>query len=85
VACESLAVVTEKADRFLKFLSAQERLEPVRMSLAGARLELMEVVSVQDVLLHDAAENYYVTSKDVGLDRGSFETSLQLMRFLGET
>jgi hypothetical protein len=84
VACERLDMVQAKANLLLKFLSAQERLEPVRMNLKGARLELMEVVSVRDELLNEAADNYFITRKDVGLDPGSRETSLQLMRFLGE-
>jgi len=84
VACERLDVVKAKVDMLLGFLSAQERLEPVRTGLAGARIELMETVSVQDAVLGDATKNYFVTRKDVGLDPGSREVSLQLMRFLGE-
>ena len=84
VACENLTLIKSKVDLLLKFLSAQERLEPVRTNLAGARLELMEPVSVDDVLLGDAAKNYWITRKDIGLDPGSRETTLQLMRFLGE-
>ena len=84
VACENRDVVKAKADLFLQWLSAQERVEPVTLSLAGARLELMDVVSLRDVLLNDTAQNYFVSRKDVGLDPGSRLTTLQLMRFLGE-
>ena len=85
VACENPVIVKAKVELLLKFLSAQERLEPVRTSLAGARLELMEVASVDDVLLGDVPANYWITRKEVGLDPGSRETTLQLMRFLGES
>jgi hypothetical protein len=59
-------------------------LEPVRLNLSGARLELMDPVSLRDDLINDAVTNYWVTRKDVGFDAGSRETTLQLMRFLGE-
>jgi hypothetical protein len=84
VACERLDMVKAKADMLLKFLSAQERLEPVRLSLAGARIELMETVSVQDEILNEGPAYYFVTRKDIGLDPGARETTLQLMKFLGE-
>jgi hypothetical protein len=83
VACEIPAVVKAKVDLLLKFLSAQERLDPVRMNLAGARLELMDVVSVADDLLSDAPINYVVGRKEVDLD--GKEVSLMPMRYLGET
>jgi len=84
VACERRDMVEAKINLLLKFLSSQERLEPVRVNLAGARLELMETVSVADPLLNDAPANYFVTRKEISLTPGSIETSLQLMRFLGE-
>jgi len=84
VACESLPVVKAKVDLLLKFLSAQDRVDPVSLNLAGARLELMDPVSLADDLLNDAAQNYWITRKEVNLDPGSQGTSLQLMRFLGE-
>jgi hypothetical protein len=83
VACENLETIKSKVDLFLKFLSAQERMEPVRMGLAGARLELMDTVSIDDALLYDAPTNYAVMRKEIGLDPGSREVNLQLMRFLG--
>ena len=86
VCCESRAVVKAKADLLLTFLSAQDIIDPVSMSLSGARLELMtDTVSLRDVLLNDAAINYRVRSKEVNLDRGSRGTSLVLIRNLGET
>jgi len=84
VSSENRDLALAKTTLLLKFLSAQERLEPVRTSLSGARLELMEVVSVRDELLNDEAINYWITRKEPGLDPGSRETTLQLMRFLGE-
>jgi len=84
VACESRDVVKTKADLLLKFFSVQERLETVRMNLAGSRIELMDPVSANVNILHDEATNYWVTRKDIGLDLGNYEVSLQLMRFLGE-
>lgn len=86
VCCENRTVVIAKVDLLLKFMSAQDIIEPVRMSLSGARLELMtDVVSLRDELLNDTAQNYVIRSKEVGLDQGSRETSLTLIRFLGET
>ena len=55
------------------------------MNLSGARLELMDVVSVDDELLHDASTNYFVTRKEVGLDPGNWRTNMQLIRILGDT
>jgi hypothetical protein len=84
VACENRAVVKAKVDLLLKFLSAQERIDPATLNLAGARVELMDPVSLSDPLLNDAAKNYWVAGKEVSLDQGSQGTSLQLIRFLGE-
>jgi hypothetical protein len=84
VACERRDMVEAKVNLLLKFLSAQEMLEPVRMNLAGARLELMDTVSVSDPLLNDTPGNYAITRKEVSLTPGAFETSLQLRRILGE-
>jgi hypothetical protein len=83
VACEELSTVKAKTDLLFKFLSAKDQIE-VAMNLSGARLELMEVVSLSDEILTDAPINYFVTRKDVGLDPGSREVNLQLTRYLGE-
>ena len=86
VCCESPNVVAAKAELLLKFLSAQDIIDPVSMSLSGARLELMtDTVSLRDELLNDTAQNYRVQAKEVGLDRGGRSTNLILVRFLGET
>jgi hypothetical protein len=83
VCCERRDVVAAKADLLLQFLSAQDIIEPVSMSLAGARLELMtDVVSLRDELLNDSAQNYLVAAKEVGLDQGSRVTTLRLIRTL---
>jgi hypothetical protein len=85
VCCERRDVVKAKADLLLQFLSAQDLIDPVSMSLSGARLELMtDVVSLRDELLNDTAQNYVIRSKEVNLDRGSRGTTLRLMRILGE-
>ena len=84
VACESFTTIKTKVDILLKFLSAQERLEPVVLNLTGARLELMECVSLVDILLNDVANNYWVTRKEVSLDINNRVSTLQIMRFLGE-
>ena len=85
VCCENRVVVQAKVDLLLKFLSAQDRIDPVTMTLLGARLELMtDTVSLRDELLNDAAQNYRVARKEVGLDKGGRTTTLQLIRFLGE-
>jgi len=84
VATENRDMAVAKADLLLKFLSAQERIDPVRLNLAGARLELLDQASVSDALLNDAADTYWITRKEIGLDPGARQTSLQLMRFLGE-
>ena len=85
VATENRLIAMAKADLLLKFLSAQERVDPVLTTLAGARLELMtDVVNLTDVLLSDAPINYHITGKEVGLDQGNRMTTLQLIRFLGE-
>ena len=83
VACENRAVVQSKVDLLLKFLSAQERLEPIKSTLAAARLDLTDVISIADPLLNDTTKNYLVSRKIVSLDapRG---TELQALRFLGE-
>jgi hypothetical protein len=85
VCVENRATVQAKVDLLLKFLSAQDRIDPVTMNLSGARLELMtDTVSLRDELLNDTAQNYRVGRKDVGLDQGGRTTTLQLIRFLGE-
>jgi hypothetical protein len=85
VACENLDMVKAKADLLLKFLGPQEQIDPVTMSLSGARFELMaDVINLTDVLLSDASINYLITSKEVSLDQGGRNTALQLIRFLGE-
>jgi len=84
VACESKDMVTAKVGLLLKFLYAVERLEPVRMNLSGARVQLMEPVSVSDPILNDAPFTYFVTRKEISLNPGSFEVNMQLIRFLGE-
>jgi hypothetical protein len=43
----------------------------------------MDTVSIDDALLYDAPTNYAVMRKEIGLDPGSREVNLQLMRFLG--
>lgn len=83
VACESYAVVKAKTDLLLKFLSAREIIDPARMTLKGARLEIMDPVSVEEDHLNDAATNYWVTRKEVNLDLPR-ETYLRLERYLGE-
>jgi len=84
VACENRLVAVAKAELLWKFLSPQERLDPVTTTLAGARLEIMtDVVSLEDELLSDAPVNYLITGKEVGLDQGNRMTTLQLIRFLG--
>lgn len=85
VACESREVVKAKVDLLLKFLSAREIIDPVSLGLDGARLELRDVVSLRDVLLNDAAENYYITRKEVNLETGSRGTNLTLTKYLGES
>jgi hypothetical protein len=85
VACEDFVMVKAKADLLLKFLSAWEFIDPVRMGLKGVRLELMDQVSIEDDLLNDVPVTYWVTRKEVGLDSGSREVSLQLTRFLGDS
>jgi|GEM_PF-4710657 hypothetical protein len=86
VCCEIRDVMSAKAELLLKFLSAKDIIEPVSMSLAGARLELMtDTVSLRDELLNDEAQNYQVRTKEVNLDQGSRDTALTLVRFLGET
>ena len=90
VASESYDMAKAKADLLLKFLSAQERLDPVRMNLAGMRLELMDAVSAYDQVLMDAPINYWLMRKQINLDAphlaggSNREVDLQLMRFLGE-
>ena len=90
VVTESYDMAKAKADLLLKFLSAQERLDPVRISLIGLRLELMDSVSVNDALLSDAPVDYWVMRKEIHLDPphlasgGQREVDLQLMRFLGD-
>lgn len=85
VASESLTMVKTKADLLYQFLSANERVDPVRTNLIGARVEGMDIVSITDPLLHSGAKKYWVSGKEVSLDRGSFETNLQLIRYLGDT
>jgi len=85
VCCEDRAIVKSKADLLLKFLSVHERLEPVRMNLAGARLELLDPVSVNIPTLHDTITNYWVTRKEISLNPDDYTVSLQLMRYQGET
>ena len=90
VASEAYDMVKYKADLLLKFLSAQERLDPVRMNLAGMRLELMDQVSVYDSFLMDVPVTYWLMRKEIQLDAphlasgSNREVDLQLMRFLGE-
>jgi hypothetical protein len=85
VCCENRAVVAAKAELLLKFLGPQDIIDPVSMSLSGARLELMtDTVSLRDELLNDSAQNYRVRTKEVGLDRDSRGTTLTLVRFKGE-
>jgi hypothetical protein len=83
VAIESDVMAKNLADLYLKFLYAQERLEPVRLSWKGMRLELLDPVSVDDPILTDNPITYQVMRKEAALDapRG---TTLQLMRNLGE-
>jgi hypothetical protein len=84
VACENRLVAVAKAELLLKFLSPQERIDPVTTTLAGARLEIMtDVVSLEDEILSDAPVNYLITGKEVDLDQGNRMTTLQLIRFLG--
>jgi hypothetical protein len=84
VVCEDPSVVKAKADLLLKFLSGKELIDNVSMSLAGARMELMDSVSMEEVLLNDEATNYRVFRKEVSLDAKSHTTSLLLGRVLGE-
>lgn len=85
VFCESLPVVKAKADLLLIFLSAQERIDPVKTKrLQAARLELMEVISVDDALLNDVLKNYRVSRKEVVLDPPR-EVALQPISYLGES
>jgi hypothetical protein len=86
VCCEDRTIVISKSDLLLQFLSAKELIDPVSMTLAGARLELLtDSVSLIDELLNDTAQYYRVQSKEVGLDQGSRVTTLRLVRFLGDT
>jgi hypothetical protein len=84
VTCENYDMVKAKDDLLLKFLSAQECLEPVRINSFGVRLELMDPMSVTDVLLNESVGTYLVMRKNIGLEQGIREVFLQLMRFLGE-
>ena len=85
VATENRLIAMAKADLLLKFLSAQERIDPVITTLAGARLELMsDVVNLADELLSDAPINYLIAAKEVGLDLENRMTTLTLRRILGE-
>ena len=85
VACENRLLAVSKADLLLKYLSAQEFIDPVTTTLSGARLELMsDVINLSDDLLSDAPINYLICGKEVGLDQGNRITSLRLIRFLGE-
>ena len=90
VASEAYDMAKAKTDLLLKFLSAQERLDPVRMNLVGMRLELMDPVSAYDPFLMDAPTTYWVMRKQIQLDAphmgsgGQREVDLQLIRFLGE-
>lgn len=86
VCVETYAVVKAKADLLLQYLGVQERVEPVKIGLQGVRVELMDVVSLNDALLHDTVKNYWVTRKEVNLDSpiigGKMAVALTLADFL---
>ena len=84
VATESEVMAKQKADALLKRLQyGKEILDPVRLSLRGARLELGDGVEISDSYLLESARIYEVFQKIVNLEP-PYETSLRLARFLGE-
>lgn len=70
VVCESASVVKSKTDLLFIFLSAKETIDPLRTKrFEATRLELMtDTISINDVLLHDTAQNYRISRKVTRLD-----------------
>jgi hypothetical protein len=97
VAVEDPAMVKANVDLLYKFLRAQERWDPVKTNLAGARLELLDVVGLNIPFSVDALTCARVLRKDVNLDPSTTKSTkasgyyplervqLQLMRYLGES
>lgn len=84
VATESEVMAKQKADALLKRLQyGREVLDPVRLSLRGARLELGDGVEISDSYLLESARIYEDFQKIVSLGP-PYETDLRLARFLGE-
>lgn len=88
VVSENYEMVKLNADLLLKFLGAQERWDPVSISLKGARLELFDVVAINNPAVKDAVTNTRLIRKEIILEAGNSpleRVSLQLYRFLGES